>query len=163
MSENASWHRDEATGMFVFDAHVIVNAPVDVCFSAWSNFSAFPKLLRHIDTVQQLGEDHWHWEATIGGTHAQWDARTSEFRENAVISWEAYSGVKNSGSVYFSPEGRGCRVAVELKYDPPYGIIGDIVAQRRFNDQFAQELQEDLHNFKVATESGRTDNFRRAA
>ena len=87
----------------------------------------------------------------------------SEFQPNEVISWVSISGVKNSGSIYFSSEGRGTRVAVHLMYDPPYGFIGDLIAERRINDEFQRDLQHDLDNFKHSVESGTAEDYRRAA
>ncbi|HEX2949667.1 MAG TPA: SRPBCC family protein [Armatimonadota bacterium] len=163
MAETVKWYRDEASGQYIFDAFVMVNAPVDVCFNAWSNFESFPRLMSYVQEVRHEGDNTWHWEATVGGVRAKWEAKTTEFRKDEVISWESIRGLRNSGSVYFSKENRGCRVAVHLAYDPPYGAIGDVVAERRINDQFASNLQHDLDNFKQHVESGDIGYFRRAA
>ena len=57
----------------------------------------------------------------------------------------------------------GTRIEVHLMYDPPYGFIGDIIAERRINDDFQTDLQRDLDNFKMAVESGQMERYRRAA
>jgi len=157
------WHRDESTGQFVHHVSVWVNAPVATCFRYWSQFEEFPKIMRHIKRVEKSGKDSWHWEAMIAGQHAEWNAVMPEFRSEEIITWRSVSGLKNSGSVTFAPAANGARITVDIMYDPPYGFIGDLVAQSRFADQFQKELVEDLHNFKEAVESGKTERFRPAA
>jgi len=164
MADNTTWHRDEETGQYVFDTFVVVNAPVEKCFAAWENFEMFPSLFSYITEVRRTGDNNWHWAATIGGQHADWDAGMTDFHRNDIIAWESTDGLRNSGSVTFSPEddGRRCRISVHLMYDPPYGVIGDLVAQYRFNDEFYNDLVRDLLNFKENVESGRTDYYRAA-
>jgi len=157
------WRRDEETGQYVHDVSVWVKAPVETCFRYWSRFEHFPTIMRHITNVEKTGPDTWHWEARIAGQHVEWDAIMPEYRENEIIVWRSTSGMKNSGTVTFAPDADGCRIAVHLIYDPPYGFIGDIAAQMGINDNFHQDLVEDLHHFKEAVESGRTERYRPAA
>ena len=163
MAEQHEWYRDEESGQFVHDVSVVVNVPVEICFRHWSNFELFPKIMRHVKKVEKTGPDTWHWEAQIDGLHEEWDAVMPEFIENQVISWRSTRGLKNSGTVTFIPMGQTCRIAVHLMYDPPYGVIGDLVAQMNVNERFHNDLVEDLNNFKTAIESGRMDQFRPAA
>lgn len=164
MSDQHAWYHDESTGQYVHDVSVWINAPVDRCFSFWSQFEKFPNVMRHITEVKKTGTDQWHWKAKIDGQHVEWDAVMSEFRDNSIISWRSTSGVKNSGTVNFIPERGGCRLSVHLMYDPPYGIIGDLAARVAVNQRFHDDLVEDLTNFKNAVESGEIDQrFRRAA
>jgi len=163
MANVHEWHKDEASGQYVQDASVTIDAPCDVCFSAWSNFEFFPRIMRHIDKVENTSATTSHWEATIGGQHHKWEAETVDFVANEVISWRSTHGLRNSGEVRFTPQGSSCRIAVHLLYDPPYGVIGDLVAERQLNDKFHQSLVEDLRKFKEAVESGQIEHFRRAA
>lgn len=163
MVEKHTWYRDPDSGMYVYDVSVVINAPVDVCFADWANFESFPNLMRHVTAVRAIGDNLWHWEATVAGQHAKWEAEMTQFRENEIISWESTAGLENQGTIYFSPEGRGCRLSVHLMYDPPYGFIGDLVAERRINDEFFRDLVEDVNHFKRAVESGLADDYRRAA
>ena len=161
--QHHEWSRDESTGQYVHNVSVRVNAPVETCFTYWSQFEQFPQIMRHVTNVEKTGPDKWHWEAKIDGQHAEWDAVMPEFRENDIISWRSVEGLKNSGTVTFTPEAGGCRITVHIMYDPPYGIVGDLVAQASTNDRFHKDLVEDLNNFKEAVESGKTERFRPAA
>jgi uncharacterized membrane protein len=157
------WSRDEDTGQYVHHVSVWINASVETCFSYWSQFEQFPRIMRHITRVEKTGPDAWHWEAKIDGQQAEWDAVMPELRQNEIISWRSVEGLKNSGSVTFTPTEKGCRITVHLMYDPPYGIIGDLVAQMKVNDTFHRDLVEDLHNFKEAVETGKIERYRPAA
>ena len=57
MAGAQSWYRDTETGQYVFDAFVLIYAPVDVCFADWSNFETFPKLLSHITGVKRIDRE----------------------------------------------------------------------------------------------------------
>ena len=163
MTNQPSWQRNKENGQYAFTASVFVHAPVDVCFTIWSYIESFPNLLSHVDQVKHTTGNQWHWEATIDGQHAEWDAEVTEVRENGLISWQSIRGLENSGSVHFTPEGDGCRIVVTLQYNPPYGFLGDLVAKRRTNDAFAQSLLNDLDQFKRGVESGDARQKRHAA
>ena len=51
--------------------------------------------------------------------------------------------------------GRGTTVRVSLKYDPPGGALGALVA-RLFGENPDQQIDEDLRRFKQLIESGET-------
>ena len=163
MAREHHWFKDEESGRYVHNVSVTTNAPVDTCFLYWSDFENFPNLMSHIDRVTRTNGNTWHWEATVAGVHAEWNAEMTEYRENEIIAWTSIDGLRNMGSVRFIPDGDGCVIAVHLEYDPPYGFIGDIVAERRVSDAFHDDLQHDLLRFKEAVESGMTEHFRRRA
>jgi uncharacterized membrane protein len=163
MTEGKQWFRDEQTGQFVHDASVWVQAPVDVCFSYWANFAQFPQLMSHIQRVEQIDEGRWHWVAKISGMTQEWDAVVSEFRRPELLAWHSTSGLKNSGTVSFTPENSGCRVRVHLMYDPPLGVIGDMLAMAGMNDAFHRDLQNDLTEFKGRVERDEAQQMRPAA
>ncbi len=164
MAEQHAWSQDEATGQYVHDVSVWIDAPVERVFRYWAQFEQFPTVMRHITDVKQTGPNAWHWQAKIEGQRLEWDADMPEFRENSLISWRSISGVENSGTVNFIPERGGTRLIVHLMFDPPFGILGDAAARLTINDRFHEDLVEDLISFKNAVESGDIDRrFRPAA
>ncbi|MHB9025150.1 MAG: SRPBCC family protein [Armatimonadota bacterium] len=162
MATNQGWYKDENTGQYVQEASVLVNAAPSVCYERWTRLDDFPRLLRHIQQVTPSGGQTWHWEANIAGQHVEWDA-TAAWVPNESVSWSSTSGLRNSGTVTFVPEGNATRVLVRMMYDPPYGPIGDMVAERGRNDRVHQDLVEDLINFKNSVESGMSGQQWRAA
>ena len=99
---------------------------------------------------------HWVAKAPAGQT-VEWDATTTEERENELISWRSDEGamVYNAGTVRFqeAPGGRGTEVRVELEYDPPLGKIGSKVAML-WREEPGQQVQDDLRHFKQVMELG---------
>ncbi len=162
MDKNRTWHRDDATGQYVHDATVTVNAPVDTCFQYWATLVNLPRIMRYITEVRITSPNTSHWEATMLGQHVTWEARTVISHPNEAIAWESYQGLKNAGSVRFIPLEQGCQVVVHLMYDPPYGVLGDIAAVNGLNDRFHDDLVEDLTNFKKAVETDTLGGMRAA-
>ena len=72
-------------------------------------------------------------------------------------SWRSLPGsdVDTAGSVHFTPApgGRGTEVRVSLKYDPPAGKAGAMVA-RLFGEAPEQQIEGDLCRFKQLMEAG---------
>lgn len=162
MKHAQEWYRDESTDEYVHIVSISVQAPVKKCYDAWWNHEMFPRFMPHIHTVKRTAPNAWHWDATVAGQHIEWDA-VSETIPNELISWHSTRGQANSGTVRFTREGDRCLISVHLAYDPPYGIIGDIIAERRLNDEIHQHLEEAVQNFKKAVESGEVEQWNQAA
>jgi uncharacterized membrane protein len=160
--EQKTWHRDDPTGQYVHEASISVNAPADTCYQIWAQLENLPQIMRYVTNVVKTGPNTSHWEAKLIGQHLEWDAVTT-VNVNDTLAWESTSGLKNSGSVRFVPMAEGCRIVVHIMYDPPYGVLGDLVAAARVNDEFHRDLMEDLQHYKTAVESGEMDRYRRAA
>jgi uncharacterized membrane protein len=95
-------------------------------------------------------------DAPLGMT-VEWEAEVVEDRPNEMISWKSLDGadVDTAGSVHFRelPAGRGTEVRVTLKYEPPAGKLGAVVAKLFGKDPEAQ-IREDLSRFKALMETG---------
>jgi len=93
----------------------------------------------------------------LGGKCVEWDAEIIDVRENEMISWRSIPGseINNAGSVWFSalPDGKATEVRVALKYVPPGGTAGAILATLFGNDA-ETEIEEDLNRLKSLLESG---------
>jgi uncharacterized membrane protein len=163
MAEMHEWYKDEHTGQYVHDVSVTVMAPVEKCYTQWEDLEKLPRIMTHLTEVRCTGDGMSHWEADVTGRHVEWEAKTTALRTNEEIAWHSTSGLRNSGVVRFLPEKGGCRIVVHLMYDPPYGRIGDYVAEHRANDVFHEQLRRDLQNFKHAIEAGETPGERHAA
>jgi uncharacterized membrane protein len=76
-----------------------------------------------------------------------------------LIAWRTLEGadVASAGSVHFEPAPgeQSTLVRVVLKYDPPAGKLGALVA-RLFGENPEQQIEEDLGRFKQLIESGGT-------
>lgn len=129
--------------------NIIVKAPIDAVYQAWANFENFPNFMQHICTVTKTGDRSSHWVmAGPLNSRIEWDAETTRLEENKRVAWSSTNGaIKTSGQVTFNELSNDeVEVTVMLRYIPPGGAIGDLVANL-FADPEGM-LQEDLYNFK---------------
>ena len=67
------------------------------------------------------------------GQTVEWEAEIINDKPNEMIAWRSLPGseVDTAGSVHFKPVGggRGTEVHVNLKYNPPGGVVGAAVAK----------------------------------
>ena len=139
-------------------ASCIVNKPPDEVYSFWRNFTNLPRFMKHLDSVEDLGNARSHWKATgPAGTEVEWEATIIADVPGEVITWRSLenSDVDNAGAVRFeaAPGGRGTIVKVNIQYNPPAGVIGATVA-KLFGEEPEQQLDDDLRRFKQLLEVG---------
>ena len=136
----------------------IVNREPEEVYTFWRNFQNFPRFMRHIESVEDLGDGRYHWVATgPAGMSVEWDAMIVADDPGKVITWRSLenSDVDNAGAVRFerAPGGRGTIVKVNLEYNPIGGVLGAAVA-RLFGEEPNQQLDDDLRRFKQVMEVG---------
>jgi uncharacterized membrane protein len=137
---------------------ITINRPAAELYRFWRNFAVLPQFMEHLKEVRDTDGQKSHWVARGPlGVSVEWDAEIIEDRPNEVISWRSLSGsdVDTAGSVHFTPApgGRGTEVRVSLKYDPPAGKAGAMVA-RLFGEAPEQQIEGDLCRFKQLMEAG---------
>jgi uncharacterized membrane protein len=135
-----------------------VNRSPDEVYAFWRNFENLPRFMEHLESVSITDERHSHWTARApGGTSVEWDAEITEDQPGRLIAWRSLqdADVANRGIVRFlpAPGGRGTEVHVELRYDPPAGKLGTIVA-KLFGEEPGQQVDRDLRRFKQVLETG---------
>ena len=135
-----------------------INKPVHEVYEFWRQFQNFPRFMRHLESVEVLGERRSRWRAKApAGRTVEWEAEMVEDREDEWIAWRSLPGsqVENSGSVRFSPApgARGTEVRVQLQYSPPAGRLGQGIAWL-FGEAPEQQIHDDLHRFKQLMETG---------
>jgi uncharacterized membrane protein len=136
---------------------VVNRAPEDV-YSFWRSFENLPRFMRHVESVQDLGDGRSHWKVKgPAGMEVEWDATIIADVPNEVITWRSLenSDVDNAGAVRFerAPGGRGTIVKVNLEYKPTAGALGAMVA-KLFGEEPEQQLDDDLRRFKQVMEIG---------
>jgi uncharacterized membrane protein len=137
---------------------VTVNRAPEELYRFWRNFENLPRFMNHLESVKDMGDGRSHWVAKApAGKTVEWDAEVYNEKENELIAWRSLEGadVDNAGSVRFEPAtgGRGTIVRVTLKYDPPGGALGALVA-KLFGEEPSQQIEEDLRRFKQVMEAG---------
>jgi uncharacterized membrane protein len=136
---------------------VTINRPQEEIYRFWRNFENLPRFMDHLESVRVLDEQRSHWAAKgPAGTRVEWDAEIHNELPNELIAWRSLPGseVDHAGSVHFDPlPGGGTEVRVILRYDPPGGRAGAVVA-RLFGEDPASQVAEDLRRFKQVMEAG---------
>lgn len=141
-----------------FQRSITIDRPVEELYRLWRDFSNLPKFMKNLEKVEVHDGKRSHWVAKgPGDRRVEWDAEVTSERENERVSWRSLDGsqVATSGSVEFrrAPGNRGTEVRVDLKYNPPAGLIGAAVAWLS-GKSAGQQVQEDLHRLKAQLEAG---------
>jgi uncharacterized membrane protein len=156
-SENVSVQGERGVKV---EKSITIDRPAAELYGFWRNFDNLPRFMNHLESVRMTGGDRSHWVAKApAGTTVEWDAEVYNEKENELIAWRTLEGsqVSSAGSVRFeaAPDG-GTNVRVSLKYDPPGGKLGAMVA-RLFGENPEQQIDEDLGRFKQMMEMGNAD------
>jgi uncharacterized membrane protein len=151
-SENVSVPAERGTKV---EQSVEINRPAAVLYDFWRNFENLPRIMNHLESVTTTGDrSHWVAKAPAGST-VEWDAEIYNEKQGELIAWRTLEGsqVASAGSVRFEETAPGTTtVSVSLKYDPPGGKLGSIVA-RLFGENPSQQIADDLGRFKQIMES----------
>jgi uncharacterized membrane protein len=163
-SENVSVPAERGTKV---EKSVLINRPAAELYRYWRNFENLPRFMNHLESVTVTGGDRSHWVAKApAGTTVEWDAEVYNEKEGELIAWRTLEGsqVASAGSVRFeeAPGGQSTLVRVSLKYDPPAGKVGALVA-RLFGENPEQQIDEDLERFRQLMETGNADAGRGAS
>lgn len=156
----ADRHRFDMGGHRVvdFQKSLTVNAMADEVFAFWSRLENFPRIMSHIQDVEDLGDRRWRWTA-VGplGITMSWNAVETARVPGQLLAWrsESRSPIENVGIVRFDPlpEG-GTRMDVRLSYNPPRGSLGDAVAIL-FGVDPLTVMDEDLERFESLIQAER--------
>ena len=137
---------------------VTINKPRREVYDAWRDFTRFPQFMENVREVRDLGDGRSRWtiEAPAGKT-VELVTRITEDRPGEAIAWssEPESEIETEGRIEFGDAGpaRGTTAQLTLRYDPPGGLPGRVIAkilQREPNVQ----ARRDLRRFKQLMETG---------
>jgi uncharacterized membrane protein len=137
---------------------ITIGRPIGEVYGFWRNFENLPRFMSHLQSVQVLDGRRSHWTAVgPANIRLEWDAETLEDRTEELISWRSLPGgqVDTAGYVQFrqAPGNRGTEVMVEMRYDPPGGVVGASIA-KLFGESGQEVVNRDLHAFKNVLETG---------
>lgn len=133
---------------------VVVNASPEHLYRYWRNFANLPRFMRSLESVRVLDDRRSHWVVKgPAGRNVEWDAEVINEIPNELIGWRSVNSpeVDHAGSVHFLPLGTRTEVHVLLRYDPPGGALGAMVA-KLFGEEPQRQIHDDLRRFKVLIE-----------
>ena len=136
----------------------IVNRTPEEVHSFWRDFQNLPRFMRHLESVEDLGDGRSHWTVKgPAGTTVEWDATIIADVPGEIITWRSLedADVDHAGAVRFerAPGDRGTIVKVNIEYQPMGGVIGASIA-KLFGEEPEQQLDDDLRRFKQVMEVG---------
>jgi uncharacterized membrane protein len=140
------------------EGNIEINAPVEEVYGYWETLENLPRFMANVDEVRSTGPDTTHWKIRGPlGKSIEFDARTTERKENEAIGWNSTDGdVGTSGEVRFKEAASNrTRVEVQMNYsNPPGGKLGE-VASHAVSDPKVM-LEQDLRNLKDILEGRAT-------
>lgn len=128
---------------------IVVKVPIEKAYKRWSDLESFPSFMDGVESVEQLDDTHYRWQAEVGGHHERWEAEITERVPNHRIEWRYTRGARNAGVVSFNELSHDTTlVTLQLGYDPqgPLEVLGDKLGlvERR--------IESDLESFKRRVE-----------
>lgn len=130
---------------------VEVRAPVRVAYDQWTQFEQFPRFMEGVKEVRQIDDTRLHWVAEIAGRELEWDATITEQEPDRRIAWRSTGGVRNDGTVSFTPlADDATRVEVAIDHDP--SGLGERAADA--TGVVERRVRGDLERFRELVESG---------
>lgn len=136
---------------------VNIKAPIDQVYQFFSDYKKFPRIMRHIEEVHDVGEGRSRWTAAFpGGVRFHWTTVLTRSVPNKELQWqtEPDSLVQHAGTIKFAqnPDG-STAVHIRVSYNPPGGAIGHAVAALLGTD-IKHVLDEELMRLKSVIETG---------
>lgn len=134
----------------------IARAPQEL-YDFWRDFAKLARVMENIETieVQDRTRSTWTVKAPAGRT-VSWEAVVTDDEPGRLIAWASVEGaqVRSSGRVEFRDAGeRGSVVRAVIAYDPPAGVVGQLVA-KLFQREPAIQARRELRRFKQLMETG---------
>ena len=135
------------SGLAEHHVSIEVPAPVHEVYELFSHFTDFPKFMTYVNEVTYIDEQRSHWVADVVGRQ-EWDAVNEGWVPDRQIGWRSTTGLENTGRINFTDEGPSLtRVDVDIAYNPPAGVIGDIGENLGAGAHFESRLKHDLEEF----------------
>jgi uncharacterized membrane protein len=137
---------------------VTINRSPEFVYQFWRKLENLPRFMAHLESVTEEDERTSVWRAKgPGGMTVEWRAEITLDQENERLAWRSLEGasVPNRGVVCFkrAPAGRGTELIVELRYDPPGGMLSSALA-KLVGEEPGQQVMGDLRRLKQVLETG---------
>jgi uncharacterized membrane protein len=150
--------RNTEAGASLVGRTVTVNKPKQELYQVWRDFTRFPEFMDNVREIVKIDEKRSEWtiEAPMGAT-VKVKTRIVEDVPGTTIAWvsEEDSQIETAGRVEFADAapGRGTFVRLVMRYTPPAGTLGRMVAKVMQREPQVQ-ARRDLRRFKQLMETG---------
>jgi uncharacterized membrane protein len=150
--------RNQEDGRSLIGRTVTIGKPAQELYAFWRKFERFPEFMDNVREIRRVDDTRSEWiiEAP-GGATVSLKTRIVEDQPGKTIAWvtEPDSQIEHEGRVEFAdaPPGRGTYVRLLLRYTPPAGELGRLVAKVMQREPNVQ-ARRDLRRFKQLMETG---------
>jgi uncharacterized membrane protein len=150
--------RNQEPGRALVGRTVTIGKPASELYAFWRAFERFPEFMDNVREIRRLDDKRSEWtiEAPAGAV-VKVVTRIAEDVPNRTIAWvsEPDSQIDTEGRVEFAdaPPGRGTYVRLLIRYTPPAGSLGRLVAKVMQREPNVQ-ARRDLRRFKQLMETG---------
>ena len=136
---------------------VTINRPANELYEFWRNPANLEQVMENIASIEVIDDRRSRWTVKApGGKEVSWESVITEDVPGGEITWQSAEGadVANSGRIQFIDAGRrGTVVRATIAYEPPGGVIGQLIA-KLFQREPRIQARRDRHRFKQLMEAG---------
>ena len=149
--------KDAKPARALFGEAVTINRPAQELYDFWREQTNLAQFMENVVSIEPVGDNRFRWTVKAPlGREVSWDAEITHEVPGKEISWQSVEGadVPNSGKISFIEAGeRGTVVRAVIAYEPPAGVVGQMVAKLTQREPRIQ-ARRDLHRFKQLMETG---------
>lgn len=128
----------------------VVNAPIDLAYTLWTQFEEFPRFLESVYKVRQIDDRHMFLRTKIGFKLDEWEAEIVEQTPPTRVAWRGTKGARHTGTVLLEAlDPERTRVTFQVEYQPEgfMDAVGNMLG-------FLQgSIEADLRRFKQYIET----------
>lgn len=136
---------------------VTIGRPPSELYQFWRAQTGLASVMENVVSIVPQGADRFRWTVKApGGKEVSWVSVITNDIPDRELTWQSEDGgdIANSGRIRFEDAGtRGTVVRATIAYEPPAGVVGQIVA-KLFQREPRIQARRDLHRFKQLMETG---------
>ena len=136
---------------------VTIDRPASELYAFWREPANLAGVMENVVSIDKLDDTRSRWTVKApAGKDVSWESVITNDVPNRELSWQSAEGadIANSGRIRFEDAGtRGTVVRATIAYDPPAGVVGQLVA-KLFQREPRIQTRRDLHRFKQLMETG---------
>ncbi len=136
---------------------VTINRPAQDLFAFWRDPANLVAFMDNIVSIEPIDANRSNWTVRAPmGREVGFESVVTNEVPGREISWQSAEGadVDNSGKIEFEDaDQRGTVVRATIAYDPPGGMVGQMLA-KLFGREPRVQARRDLHRFKQLMETG---------
>lgn len=149
--------RDTSPDRSLFAQAVTINRPAQDIYAFWREPANLVRVMENIRSIEPIDRTRSRWTVKApAGREVSWESVITRDEPGRAITWQSAEGadVDNSGRIEFIDAGeRGTVVRAVIAYDPPGGVVGELIA-RLFQREPRIQTRRDLARLKQLMETG---------